>query len=274
MRTKIDEKNLNGIIFGYCPVENRYRLFLIYPYITNVEFRVEVEEIDIVIGSVFSMGSGREEFDRLLKIPNSAGNERSVLEVFTQVLNEDSVNDVGGHPQILEAQRDRVIIVPVLAQDPCNLDETIVTVNGFNTSDIGLSKHFGFGSQVWGIGIEKIGGRHALREAGIDPDDGPFPLERQNLASMSFTVKHAFKENKKIQMNDNYTLEKILPIAGAWYFYGTCIECRRKTPLFKDPSLGKSNSIFRGNGSIKSKCFYCDSIVNVKAVSLKSYQWR
>ena len=263
-----------GLIFGFCPINSRYSLFVIEPKVCQESFSVESVELEMKEGSLIAIGSGKDEFIRRMKIPNSAGNSRSIIELFTQVMNEESVSDVGGHPQVAKAQKSGVTIIPVLSQDRENLDKAIMTINGFNISNIKLDEGLTIGYEAMGFGVERVVARSALRKKGIDPDDKPVSKDLQNLASFELALETAVKQSVNLGIDDNFTLAGFDPVQGEWYFYIHCDKCNNDTPVFKDFSEGSSKELFCGNGRISSTCNHCDEKVEKVAASLESMIWR
>lgn len=262
-----------GMLFGYCPVKEKFCLYLIEPILTDETFSVEYSEIDLSKNNFAVIGSGKDVFLNKIKRPNSAGNPRSIIDTVYDVMEEDTVKDVGGHPQIMEAREDGVSIVPILAQSRDNLDQACLTVNGFEVENLGLSAGLRIGSKAVGFGVEKIAGRNALRAKGIDPDSEEVTKELQNLASFESCLLSAYKLSKTVCLDDNYTLETNSPKEDTWYFSAKCKKCRKSTPLFLDPSSGEMGNPFVGNGAVKTRCFRCKTEIKKKATGLYSKKW-
>lgn len=262
-----------GLVFGYCPLKKIHCAYLIEPNVSQDSFSVECKEINIDDGSLITIGSGKDEFLRQLEILNSAGNPRGVFDIVSQIMEEDNVSDVGGYPQVAEATEEGVNIVPVLTQSRSNLDQATLIVNGFEVSEFNLPEGLGIGLNAIGIGVEKVAGRSALRAKGIDPDSGNVTKALQNSASFEACLLYSYKHSQKVNVDDNFTLDKNTPIKGEWYFSAKCKKCNRSTPIFIDPSSGDMGNPFVGNGLIKSLCFRCNTVIEKKATGLHSKSW-
>lgn len=263
-----------GLIFGYCTVKEKYSVFLLTPQVSARSFYVECKEIELEEGQAIPIGSGKDEFIRLSSIPNSAGNARGIYEIFTQIVEEGKVSDVGGYLQIAEATEEGVNIVPVLTQSKENLDQATLLINGFEINELKLPDGYAVGLTAVGIGVEKIAGRSALRAKGIDPDSDEVTQKLQNLASFESCLSYAYKHSQKVNVNDNFTLDVNSPIQGEWYFSSKCKKCNKSTPLFLDPSYGKMGNPFFGSGIIQTQCFRCNSKIEKKAIGLHSKKWK
>lgn len=271
---QISRGKFEGYIFGYCQIAKKFRLFYIVPETTNTTFRVHSIEYDLGESGVSAIGSGIKEFQTQIQTPNSAGLNRPVLDVALQVMQEGKVESVGGNPQLLLARETGVVYYPIVTQNPDNLDQAITTINGFNTDKIDLPKGIMIGTEFYGIGTEKLAARKALQEFGIDPDTPNISRDLQNLASFQYLLKISIKEGLSCTVDDNFTIEKITPVAGQWYYYARCKNCRRKTPLIEDPTQGCSDKKFTGCGSLISKCNFCGHKVKALAKFLKSFEWK
>ncbi|MER9211633.1 hypothetical protein NKI54_06120 [Mesorhizobium sp. M0663] len=262
-----------GFLFGYCPVKQAFRNHRITPVEENGAFSMKVESFDVLDGTLFAIGSGTNEFTRLYEERQAAGDRViNVLYILQHIMNSGSVRDVGGYPQIAIADKSGVQLKPVLTQDPENLDQAILTINGFDISKISSDEGFSFGLTAQGFGVERILARNALRAKGIDPDTGPIPQFLQNLASFEAYLEEVHFKKLPARLDDSYTLAPQLPERGAWYFVGPC-RCGRKVPYLLDPSKGKMGNPFIGNGCIKTICLGCRQPVGAGANELSPAQW-
>lgn len=90
----IFEGNLTTVIFaGYCPTENRLRAFRMDVDKSN---QCRINEILLHEGEIETIGSGKKQADAMLpNIPN----DRNMVEIMKEVIQDPTVDSVGGNIQ-------------------------------------------------------------------------------------------------------------------------------------------------------------------------------
>ncbi len=73
-------------------------------------------------------------------------------------------------------------------------------------------------------------------------------------------------------LTDWWSIERIQPTGGLWYFSFQCPTCRRSSPLFQDYSDGNLGRPFKGCGFM-SICVFCATKVRCAAEAVSSTQW-
>lgn len=261
------------LIFGYCKTVNDFQAYFCTKKIENNVFEMAKEKIPFKSGLLLSFGSGKEEFNEKLEIKNSLGLNRPVFTVFQDTINNSENNTIGGNIQLMESTKSGTVYVPVVTQDEDNPDVATLLVNGFNTSVLKNDEGISIGLKAIDIGLNKITARAALKEYGLDPESS-VSREIQNLASIAFLFKKAVDLKTPIAIEEIYTIEKITPIDGNWYFYRRCKNCKRRAPFFEDFHKGSVNYQITGLGSIQTKCIYCNETVKIHSKLFRSAKWK
>jgi hypothetical protein len=263
-----DYAYFTAFIFGFCPASERLLLFTISPAQTANSFEMKLVEHSPEAGLVYSMGSGADEFDRI-----STQKGFAPFDAFMSVVKEGKVATVGGYPQIAVARKSGVNIRPILMPDDSNLDQVVLTLLGFNLTQIGKVDGFSVGFEATGVGTEITVGRRALRAKGIDPDSGPVPKGVQNLASIEAALAACIASRAQYALTDTYFIEAPRPVMGDFYFVTICPRCKTMSVVCHDPSRGELRNPFCGPGGVSVKCWSCHEIVSCGASAISPTCW-
>lgn len=261
-----------GLLFGHCPVEKRFKLFLLMPYMDSSTFVMKAEELTLKMGTAIPIGTGAAEFTRLAQRTNALGKTRDALDVFLEVVEGGQVATVGGHPQIAIATMAGVEILPVLAPVATDPDKLSIQINGFEVSSIEGLDGFSYALRAIGIRTERVAGRRALRNKGIDPDASNIGQGTKNLASMEAALQAAVTNGAALRIDDVCTLDAPRPALGNWYCVVRC-QCGRETPIMADPSCGNTPLKLEGDGYLLVNCWACKTKVKANLSSIKSIRW-
>lgn len=261
-----------SIIFGYCPVDKKLKLFELSPNISPDKFSMDIIERSPIRGNLRAIGSGAQEFDRQLDIKSSIGENRRVLDVFMQVVGGGAIQSVGGHPQIAIASVKGVELALILSQDDENPDLAAAMINGFNTKLIGSVDQFSFGLKALGLGVERVRGRMALRSKGLDPDNANITQAAKNTACFEAALRDLSTVGKgtPLIISETYSLEAPIPKPGKWY-YGKVCDCGQYAPCCQDLSYGEYQVILSGNGLLKYQCMGCHGLVVARSGEIEPF---
>jgi hypothetical protein len=96
------------------------------------------------------------------------------------------------------------------------------------------------------------------------------------------TNVHAFESALKIALHagepvfvadDVYELANLIPTAGAWYLAVECPQCKRTTPILRDPSDGTRKPAFVGLGKMRVPCLFCSREITTAIRQPLVIQW-
>jgi hypothetical protein len=273
LRRNGDFQSFQSIVFGFCPVEKKLKCFLLTPQVNPTTFSVEIQEHLPGPGDVLAIGAGAAEFDRRLDIKNALGQNRRILDVFREVIEQGRVPTVGGHPQFAVASENGVELNPILVQDENNPDVVTAKINGFNLADINGVEGFQFGLKALGIETDRVLARKALRAKGIDPDSGAISKEVQNTASIEAALRSANHSGHQLGIHDSFSLAAPQPQQGHWYYGRLCSCCGQFAPFCEDPSSGKLGAVFLEEGVINYLCWNCNRPVVARCLEIRAIVW-
>ena len=88
-----------AIVFGFCPVEQRFRAFTLTPKVDAVSFSMYVEEVvGLTPNKCLVLGSGRDRFFDRAREPRR--NNEGIVDIVKSIVDEHERVDVGGYLQI------------------------------------------------------------------------------------------------------------------------------------------------------------------------------
>lgn len=121
-----------GLVFGYCPVEHRYRAFILKPEFKAGEFMMAVGEVDALTpNNCIVLGSGRDRFFERCREPRKEN--EGIADIVKSIIDEDERPDVGGYLQVGICSPDGFKNVPILQTGP-NRDGVEVNFLGYDVS--------------------------------------------------------------------------------------------------------------------------------------------
>jgi len=220
-------KHFEALLFGYCPVNKRNEVFKLTPAESADRYEILIEQRLLAPGAAIGIGTGAEEFKKRATSVSAPAEE-----IFLDIVEEGAIASVGGHPVFANASELGVEIMPILSPAEGNPDAMSVKVNGFEVGSIEGIDGFSFALQVIGARTERVAGRRALRDIGIDPDAKNIPQGLQNRASVQATLKAAMQNGSKVMIPDMYEMEARRPAMGKWYCVIPC-SCGKPTPIHR-----------------------------------------
>ncbi|AKT31161.1 hypothetical protein [Pseudomonas syringae] len=106
-----------GLVFGYCPLEKRYRVFILKPLMDQGVFVLNVSEIkDLVPDCCILLGSGISRFSERVSEPRRAN--EGILDILKSIVDEDGRVDIGGHLQVGICSEKGFKNVPIVQTGP------------------------------------------------------------------------------------------------------------------------------------------------------------
>ncbi|MCG9779622.1 hypothetical protein [Photobacterium damselae] len=265
-----------GLIFGYCPENEKFGIGRIIPNMSpheGITFRSEVNFLED--GEVFFMGSGSDEFRKQLEIRTPMGHLRPILHMLESVIDSDSEPSVGGDVQLATASQSNVEISAILKQSEDNPDQASITVNGISVDLIDGLLDFTIGRTVIGLSDpQKIARRAAIRRAGYNPDVDSPPNDEVNTAAMLNMIDAIATKDGMTSglVSEVFTIKAPVGKNGQHYFSALC-GCGSVTPILEDLHKGVVKTPFTGDGYIAAKCQGCSRTVKFKATSIVSMEW-
>jgi hypothetical protein len=152
------ESNINqyffeSFIFGFCPKEKEYRAFALKPKIDKGSFLLQKEIVNVKPLTFYPIGSGTSSFVNLSRELDNTHPDPGVLSTLKELLNRETIRDVGGYFQIGVSSRKGFNLIPILddaGEGNCN-----VSFLGWDVAKIGSGENFTIGPRA----IE-LTGRH------------------------------------------------------------------------------------------------------------------
>jgi hypothetical protein len=78
----------------------------------------------------------------------------------------------------------------------------------------------------------------------------------------------------KIPLDKSFSLSRIIPENGVWYWAAKCEECRTIVPLTPDPFSGQNQQpLTDAGGEFEATCHACQSVILAKGDDIFAYQW-
>ncbi|WP_439865562.1 hypothetical protein ACTAB9_14425 [Pseudomonas syringae] len=106
-----------GLVFGYCPLEKRYRVFILEPRIAHNDFVLHVGEVaNLVPDRCIVIGSGAGRFFDRVKEPRKEN--EGILELSKSIVDEEERVDVGGYLQVGICSEEGFKNVPIVQAGP------------------------------------------------------------------------------------------------------------------------------------------------------------
>lgn len=121
-----------AMVFGFCPVEQRYRVFILQPKVDAFSCSMNVGEVEVLTpNKCFVLGRGRERFFERAREPRT--DNEGIVDIVKSIVDEDERVDVGGYLQIGICSPHGFKNVPIIQAGP---DREGVEVNflGYDVS--------------------------------------------------------------------------------------------------------------------------------------------
>lgn len=97
--------------------------------------------------------------------------------------------------------------------------------------------------------------------------------EENNIRGLEAALIARLGSAAKVTLSDTYPLAKLQPANGNWYYSAKCEQCRSIAPAIFDPSSGKNNNPFSGDGALCFECLSCGEAIVARVPDIFSYQW-
>jgi hypothetical protein len=122
-------------IFGWCRVENRFKLNLLLPRLDAGKFFMERHDLVLSPGKVYPLGAGAEDLMKISAELDASGKSGTIY-AFREMLKRNSRRDVGGYFQFGSATSDgNFRLMPILNLDGGPLDRQL-TLLGVKLDDL------------------------------------------------------------------------------------------------------------------------------------------
>jgi hypothetical protein len=103
-----------GFVFGYCLLKKTFQLWVIESHLRENNFEVIMGELPVVPAIYYPMGSGKEQFIRMMDAEAGSGSGMGVFHVMNEMIVAGVESSVGGHLQVATVGPAGVEIPPVL----------------------------------------------------------------------------------------------------------------------------------------------------------------
>lgn len=98
--------------------------------------------------------------------------------------------------------------------------------------------------------------------------------KKQNVRAFEAMVNSAHYFNETIDpLDDTYTLARVTPVTGSWYFFARCRNCGFSSPLFEDLCQGQLGNPFSGAGGFRASCYFCAQEIRVISRAVYPAKW-
>jgi hypothetical protein len=138
-------------IFGYCRSSASYRAFVIFPDLKQNELKIHLQELHLLPGRFYPLGSGVEKFVEIASELDRNG-KGGVVPSLREMLRRQSRPDVGGYFQLGTTDRSGFQLLPVL-----NIGgewDRHVTFLGVSVTDIGPVDGHNIGYQAFSPDVD------------------------------------------------------------------------------------------------------------------------
>lgn len=106
-----------AFVFGFCPLEKRFRVFILEPQMESGLLKMHVGEVaSLVPNRCVVLGSGTETFFERVRGPRK--DNEGILDIVKSVVDRGGRPDVGGHLQVGFCTEDGFKNVPILQTGP------------------------------------------------------------------------------------------------------------------------------------------------------------
>jgi hypothetical protein len=103
-----------AFIFGFCLLKKKYQLWVLESHLTPNGFEVILGELPPIPKIYYPMGSGKDQFIRMMDLETASGSGMGALHVLNKMIAGDVEPSVGGHTQVATVNSRGVEIPPVL----------------------------------------------------------------------------------------------------------------------------------------------------------------
>lgn len=267
-----------GFLFGFCPQTGKPTFYQIQRDIVPKQITFEVIERKIEIGAAFAFGSGADEFVKMDRVLKSENKSVAVFDVFERTLLSQQERTVSDLPQMVICSASELKFATFLAPQRDNPNSEIVSqfLNGIDLSAVGKVGNFGIAHEVRSFGMQTITANKVLAAKGINPEKTQVTKEQMALASLEAAIQYLevpSLKTKSVRIDEQCSVQAVKPIFTNWYVVADCPVCTKTTPLCEDRSKGQFVQPLHGNGSIKTRCFHCDSAIDISPNSATSKRW-
>lgn len=95
----------------------------------------------------------------------------------------------------------------------------------------------------------------------------------QNTKALGAALASTLNNKGKVALTDTFSLARIGPHAGDWYFGVKCKNCEGVSPVLPDQSSGRRGNPFSGSGKINVRCHHCPREVLAGSDGILSFRW-
>ncbi len=146
----------DSLIFGYCPTKGKPQAALVTAKKVEDGYRYEANEINLPIGGVVAIGSGRKYFNQIVE--RDLTKNRRLADIVYEAVRTNTDKGTGGAIQIVRVGRDGGSYHAVLEPRAEGGGESFVS--GFRCAELGKVDGFHLGREAIGVGLDVIKANH------------------------------------------------------------------------------------------------------------------
>lgn len=248
------------LIFGYCLKNNNFEIYELLPENVNGKRQFVSKRVQIGPNSMYSMGSGDGEFNKFLEERKLSGNAGGVGELFSAFINKNAVASVGGRPQFGHADKNGMVLMPLMGLSPTDLSTPEITMLGFNLSTVSDIEDFAIGYEAVSIDgdVQRMTLNKELVRRGFAMDCSQ---EIKNTICVEQMFRYAIAQKSGVVWDEKYTLRSIIDEreSGKCYLDFKCNQCGFVTPICCVAESPSEPVTVTGVGVLNTSCRNCNS---------------
>lgn len=266
-----------ALVFGFCPLQLKPRVFKLSPALVGGEFEIEVQEVYPTRTQPLLIGTGAALFETVARELYDAGVPRDVAEVFVRTLRDPRAREhrIGGVPSSITSRRDGTSVDLILFWDGAG-DRVSEYVLGLAVQDAG-GKVGQLGVAYQAIEPDHLYrvGEKILQDKGVVETDLATRESLRDLAVIEYMTELALKIPEQLDIRvlpGRFYVHAYEPAAGELCYCAPCPHCDAELPVFRDVSEGAVAHPLIGSILISS-CFSCGERIEINSRDVFSRTW-
>jgi hypothetical protein len=266
-----------ALVFGFCPVQLKPRVFQLSPAMRDGQFETRLEEVFPTRTQPLIIGTGAKLFETVARELYTAGVPRDVSEVFVRTLRDPRAREhrIGGVPSSVTSRPQGTSVDLILFWDGV-ADGVFEYVLGLSVQDAG--------GKVGQLGVAyqanepdylyRVGER-ILQERCVGEKDLATRESLRDLAVIEYMTELALKipDQPNIRvLPGTFYLSAFEPTGGDWCYCGCCRKCGAEVPLFPDTTAGKVRNPLIG-AELVSSCRECHADYRETSFKVFPHLW-
>lgn len=272
-----DAEPSSALIFGYCPVQSKPRVFQLSPAMRADQFETVVQEVFPTRTEPLLVGTGSALFQTVARELFDAGVPRDVAEVFVRTLRDPRAREhrIGGVPSSMTSNAAGTSVDLILFWDGL-ADGVSEYVLGLAIQDAGGSVgKLGVAYQAREPDYLYRLGEKMLRDEGVVENELATRESLRDLAVIGYMTELALKMRDQPNIRvlpGTFYVHAYAPAIGEHCYCAQCPDCHADVPLFRDVSGGAIAHPLMGSLLLRS-CLKCGKPMQAVALDVFPRTW-